>query len=486
MGSCGNLSFLSGYGILLADAVKRPRLKMTSWKRENPASQSWIDFKPGKCRCGQIILPHQVKCPVCGRDQSLLFVGLERLYEEDLKGLLTFYEIEADKNPEDYICLHHLAGVHLLNGNYDKAKSLYRAAIILEPSFAEAHLNLGVIHAYLGETNDAVRELKDYVRLDLHSPRVERVLRAISKLKGVPYEDVVQETAVKSGSLVKKNKKTPEVGTLSKKLSYRYKTTEIPKVRKVRIWTPVDTFLLLLTMIVITAWYLFPSGSRAVIDAAIGNLENQYAFTVESGEIVSAESTNPGDLNGMVGSQNSVDPGPVIVNANPTTSSYLPLAIGNRWQYIIYDTRDPSGEGRHQNESVLEMSVRSLANRADNIYEVRNGDISVYFMEKPDGLYNVINPDRPSTGTIIQVPYPPDANRTISMEGQTVTVIGEEVVETPAGFFNTIKLKYVLSDPDGQEWFIWYAQGVGIVKYVGMVGRLGNYHIRELSDFELN
>ncbi|MCX6644830.1 MAG: tetratricopeptide repeat protein, partial [bacterium] len=396
------------------------------------------------------------------------------------------YEIEADKNPEDYICLHHLAGVYVLKGDYDRAKVLYLQTIKLEPSYADSHLNLGVIHAYLDETDDAVRELKDYVRLDLHSPRVERVLRAISKLKGVPYEDVVQETVVKSGSLVKKKKNVPEIGTLSKKLSYLYKTTEIPKVRKIRIWGPIDTFLLLLTLIVIAAWYFFPSGSRAILGSAISNLENQYAFTVESGDIVATESTNPGDLTGIVNNQSAEDSEPVIVNANPSTSSYLPLAIGNRWEYVIYDTRDPSGNGSHQNETVLEMTVRGIVNSENGIYEVRNGDITVYFMESTDGLYNVINPDRPLSGKIIQVPYPPDTNRTVSMEGQTVTVIGEEVVETPAGFFNTIKLKYELRDPDGQEWYIWYAQGVGIVKYIGMVGRMGMYHVRELSEFELN
>lgn len=458
---------------------------MASWKRDKPSTQSWIDFTPGRCRCGRALLPHEIKCPNCQRGQSLLFSGLDRLYEDDLDKLLAYYETQARKNPGDFMCMHYLAGIHLLKGDYEKAASLYKQVVNLQPAFAESRLNLGVIHAYFGETDDALRELNEYVRLDLHSPRVERVLRAISKIKNVPYEDVAQEKGIKSGIPDKRKKGIPEPGPSLKTRGYRYGDAAVPhsNLRPVRSWGAIDIFLLFLVLIIAAGWYLFPSESKAIMDIPISRLEAQYAFTVTSGETGDDQETGTNDV---IDESEEEDTGPVIINANPSTSNWLPLASGNRWEYVIYDTRDPFGNGRRQNEAVLEMSVRGYANRDEGVWEVRNGELTIYFMESPEGLNSVINPDRPWMGKILQIPEPSDINRSVTREGQTVTVMAEEVVETPAGLFNALKLKYELGDPAGKEWYIWYAQGIGIVKYVGMVGRMGMWHVRELSEFELN
>lgn len=453
---------------------------MTSWNEKQSGPTNWIDYSPGRCRCRNVVLPHEVKCSKCGRDQSLLFAGLDRLYEEDLDGLLDYHLSEVKKFPDDPVRVNQLAGAYLLKGDYEKARDLYFRVAELAPDFAEAHLNLGGVLAYLGDSESAIRELNEFVKLDLHSPRVERAIRAISRLKDDPYEDGVRK---------QDRKPLPAPGTLSRRLSTGYGPPQSPKpiVKKKKSWGPIDIILLVLILLCVAGWYLLPVESRSILDAAVQNIESRYEFTVSNSELTEFEGTSD-DENGTGanrGDDESDDDEHGIINSNPATSSYLPLAHGNRWEYVIYDTRDPSGSGTRRNETVLVMTVRGYANEAEGVWEVRNGDITVYFMEKPNGIFSVINTRIPWASKIIQVPIPPDIGAARTSEGQTVTIIAEEVIETPAGLVDTIKLKYTVGLPRGTEWYIWYGRGIGIVKYVGG-GRDRMYHVRELREYELN
>jgi hypothetical protein len=424
------------------------------------------------------VQPHDPVCRNCGRKQNLLAIGLDRIYEDDLESLLSYSRDKAAEDPGDYSRTYNLAGAELLNGHYEAARELYKRVIDVNPDFPDAHLNLGVVHAHLGAADEAVAEFKKYIDLDIHSPRVERVLRAICSIKNIPYEDALYETGV-SPSLkgrpvkiqhpAKKGLPTRAVGGTM----YGQVEQVAPKPRA---WGAIDTFFLLIACCAVLAWFLLPIQTKSAINSAISGFQDRYSFSVTSEAIAAV----PGDEE-----DTGEETGPAIINANPGTSSYLPLDTGNRWEYISYDSRSPLGTGRRENESIVEMRVMGYESEEQEIWRVRNGSAEVYYVEKSNGLYSILNPDHPWSTQLIQVPYPPTDGVTRSDLDQTVTVIGTEMVETSMGLFECVKLKYTLPEPPGMEWYAWYGRGVGLVKYIGG-GRDGTYHVREIRSYELH
>jgi len=484
---------------------------------------TYLDYRTGRCRCGNALQPNQPVCPRCGRKPSLLFSGLDRLYEDDLDSLLTFLESKHNENPDDYMALFNLAGGNILNGDYETAKEQYKRVIQLNPSFPDAHLNLGIIYAVLGINEPAVRALKEYIRLDLHSPKVERVLRAISSIKNVPYEDTIKHKDFKNlnlGQGSSKPGKTVQVGppgSLDKKpLGRRFDQLPPPPQRVIRKpYGPIDIFLILIIVLAVAAWYIFPTQSRAVVDTVIGGLEDRYSFKVNDGEVIAqAEDEDEGEIevevtnsdnNGETGDSSEddeateseeEDPPPPVVNANPATTSYWPLANGNQWEFITYRTGNEDGSGQRQDESRMIMQVVALEDSRDNIWHVMRGDIDLYISEENGWVYSYSRTSRGLRSKTIQIPYPPTAGLTHN-QGQTVTVIGEETVLTAAGLFNAVKLEYVAVVPHpvdigiestsfrSETYYAWYAQGIGLVKYVTPIGS-GWYEAGELMEYELN
>lgn len=459
---------------------------------DQTGATSYVDYRPSNCKCGAKIQPHQVRCPKCGRKQTLLFEGLDRLYEDDLDGLVGTLERMAAKSPKDSMLLGQLAGAHVLKGEYEKGRDLYKRALALDPDFAEAHLNLGVILAHLGDDDSAVREFKEFIRLDVHSPRVERALRAISSIRKIPYEDALAEAGMskkakeqhrkskEARARVEVTKSLPEPGSLEKTM--RRGSIYIPKGKIIpkRQWGPIDIFLWLLVAVSVAAWYIWPMQVRAMIDDMVGDLENQYVFSVAVGNLPGTPVFEQEETE-----QAAAQDVHAIINDKPETESYLPLARNNRWEYVSYDTLDPSGAGSRENVSTMVMRVSGVANESLGIWRVLNGTETIHLTEKPNGIFSVRNPRIPWSSMITQVPYPPDIGRSARDGIQTVTVESVEVIQTELGYFRCVKLHYTLTEPEGMEWFSWYGQGVGLVKYMGK--SLDNvYHVRELRSYELH
>ncbi len=440
--------------------------------------QGHVDYRPSRCRCGAAVQPHELVCHNCGRQQNLLLLGLDRLYEDDLPGAIAWHEGKVRENPDDHSRIHQLAGVKLLNGEYDAARELYRRAISLNPDIPEAHLNLGVIQAVLGDDDEAVKEFKEFIKLDLHSPRVERVLRAVCAIKNIPYEDALYETGVRPAVVGRKAKLQStarrKIGTDMSGGTLYSPVTSVEA--KPRTWGAIDTFLLLIACCAILAWFFLPLQTKDLINKTIASLQNRYTFTVTSDHVVAMPENEE--------EESEEDEGPAIINADTESRSYLPLATDNRWEYMSYDSRNPLGTGNRENESIVEVRVLGMESIAQNIWRVRNGSNTFYYVEKNTGLYSIINPDHPWSTQIIQVPYPPDDGVTRTDLDQTVTVIGTEIVETSLGLIECVKLKYTLPEPSGTTWYAWYGRGIGLVKYIGG-GRDGTYHVRVLRSFEL-
>ena len=130
------------------------------------------------------------------------------------------------------------------------------------------------------------------------------------------------------------------------------------------------------------------------------------------------------------------------------------------------------------------MTVTGLSNSAKGIWKVQNGTDTVYYVENDNGLYSVDSTSAPWGTEFIQVPYPPTVGRTVTTQGQTVSVEAEEDVKTVAGTFHCVKLKYTTDEPSLPGWIAWYGQGIGLVKYQGQDPD-GTYHVLELRTYSL-
>jgi len=451
----------------------------------DPPGSRAVDYRPTRCRCGAVILPHNVWCSACGREQNLFFVGLDRLYEKDLDKLLHYHRSEVEGKPGDFMRLFQLAGVYLLRNEYETARDIYRKVVELEPEFADARLNLGGVLASLGEKDDAVDQLQEFVKLDLHSPRVERVIKAICAIRNIPYEDALKETAPKefeSGMPVKH--RGAKISSTGKPVlrGARYISPPPPKpMVKKRAWGAIDIFLLLVICIGAAAWFIFPSQSQDVINSTVKFVEGKYRFTV---------TTNPPegyiDENAVAGEEAvEEEPEPEIINLDPAIDSYFPMAVGYKWEYFVFDTRDPDGYGPRSQETTQEMTVEQFVDADKGLWKLLNGPNPVYYTERRTGVYAGSDSRGLWSTLFIQLPLPAEVGKTITQGGQTATVIGTEVLVTSAGKIECVKVHIQSSRPVGTEWYSWYGRGIGLVKYVGG-GRDGVYHVRELKSFELD
>jgi len=462
---------------------------MKSWKTDPQAART-VDYRPTRCRCGAVIQPHNVVCHSCRRKQNLFFSGLDRLHEKNLDKLLEYHRSEVERHPADFMRLHQLAGVHLLRGEYETARDLYRKVIAMAPDFPDARLNLGGVLAHLGDKDDAVKHLQEFVRLDLHSPRTERVIRAICSIRNIPYEDAMRETSPKeigTGAAVnvtasgRAKISAPGKPAIRGSIYNNKMPKPVPVVKK-RRWGAIDLLLLILIVMAVAGWFLFPAQSKTLISSIIEIVESEYRFTVTSEQpdgIIDDDSASEDDE--MAGGN---DPETGIINLDPSIDSYFPLAQGYKWEYYTYQSRNPDGLGTRERETVIEMTVDSLVDSEKGLWKVQNGDTSVYYTEKRTGIYAGTSAGGSWSTLFIQLPLPPDDGKTSSTGGQVATVVGTEVLDTAVGKIQCVKVHVTSSLPEGAEYYAWYGRGIGLVRYIG-TGRNNIYFIRELKSFDL-
>jgi len=489
------MSFVASYCISNKVCKEEPA-HMNPKIPDQPGATYYIDYRPAKCRCGVMLQPHQLVCPNCGRKQTLLFQGLDRLYEDDIEGLIKTFERMAEKSPNDAMLLDQLAGSYLLNGEYEKAKANYQMALKIDPMLADAHLNLGGVLGYLGEKEAAIKELKEFVRLDLHSPRVERALRAIATLEGRSYEDVLAETGAKKGSIRpdrelrrSRSARREDPKAMDRKMArgtmYSSMVRAVkPVVRAKRAFGIFDVILWVFALVVTGMIYFMPEKVDGMVNNALADIETQYVFHAESGDLPGTPIFHDIVQEEEDEEDEEEEPPGAIINEDPESDSYFPLARDNRWEYVTYDSANARGTGERTNESTVVVRVTGISNSFHRIWRIHNGPDTVFYIERNDGLYSVIGPNGPMSLLITQVPYPPEIGSARDDDGQIMEVVAEEFVETSMGIFRCIKIHYT-QEATGKEWWGWYAQGVGIVKYISG-GRGEPYHVRELVSYDLN
>ncbi|HEX9746134.1 MAG TPA: tetratricopeptide repeat protein, partial [bacterium] len=134
-------------------------------------TQAFIDYRPTRCRCNAVVHPHHVQCLHCGRRQNLLFEGLEKVDAENLMELVSKLQEEFRAIPYDYLVQHKLGKAYILLGKYDEARTVLGALLQKKTDLWDARLNLGILHACLGEKELAVTELEYWLRNNPHSSK---------------------------------------------------------------------------------------------------------------------------------------------------------------------------------------------------------------------------------------------------------------------------------------------------------------------------
>ncbi|UCE89659.1 MAG: tetratricopeptide repeat protein, partial [Pseudomonadota bacterium] len=69
-------------------------------------------------------------------------------------------------NPDNAAAYNHLGIVHRQRGDFKKAQDAYRQALKIEPDYALAHRNLGILYdLYMGDLSRALKHYERYQAL---------------------------------------------------------------------------------------------------------------------------------------------------------------------------------------------------------------------------------------------------------------------------------------------------------------------------------
>lgn len=117
--------------------------------------------------------------------------GYEAQRRGDEAGALAFYQKAAALDPS-YAVAHNDVGVLLeRQGRLEEAGRSYRQALTLEPDYLEAHMNLAMLYERLGNTDQAITHwLKSYQSGDPHDPRTARAHKRLVALGVLKASDM--------------------------------------------------------------------------------------------------------------------------------------------------------------------------------------------------------------------------------------------------------------------------------------------------------
>jgi len=188
----------------------------------------------------------------------------------------------------------------------------------------------------------------------------------------------------------------------------------------------------------------------------------------------------------------------ISCNGEHDGTDYLPLAVGNQWTYdmiyrmITIDTIQVAGTSITEitSDTVLNNNLEVLEQITTNTWDslLPNSVDTTYLLLTDDYLfvYDDLADTDPDTSLVLPfaggnawIVYA-DTTDTLSAE-----VLGQETVVVPAGSYNSCwNVEYVSL---GQTQNDWFAQDVGIVKYLMVIDQQTTVieFSKELSSFDL-
>jgi hypothetical protein len=155
-----------------------------------------------------------------------------------------------------------------------------------------------------------------------------------------------------------------------------------------------------------------------------------------------------------------------------SSPNYFPHNDGYSWEYtcrltvgstlesewtktVYFDGTATLSDNRVVQKLLISEEVASASVKACSIVG-GNG----YYQINDGGVYRYGNLSNPTTEATLILPFPLEVGNTWEREGMgTFEVLGVETVEVPAGTFEVFKIGL-----QGDEFYEWYADGVGMVK----------------------
>jgi len=99
-------------------------------------------------------------------DQAYTNMGLMLLQQDRQKEAEQSLLAAIKRNNQDAVAYNHLAIIKRQQGKFSEAEQYYRQAIELEPNYANAHLNLGILlDIYLQQLAQALQHYQQYQQL---------------------------------------------------------------------------------------------------------------------------------------------------------------------------------------------------------------------------------------------------------------------------------------------------------------------------------
>ncbi len=103
-------------------------------------------------------------------------LGLAYIKIKNYKGAEQAFQRAISQNNRDAVAYNHIGILNRLQGHFDKARLAYEKAIDVDPEYAQAHLNLGILYdIYLQNLKLALNQYETYQTLtDSQDKTVDR------------------------------------------------------------------------------------------------------------------------------------------------------------------------------------------------------------------------------------------------------------------------------------------------------------------------
>ncbi|MCP4490852.1 MAG: tetratricopeptide repeat protein [Gammaproteobacteria bacterium] len=93
-------------------------------------------------------------------------LGLAYINTENYKGAEQAFQRAISQNNSDVVAYNHLGIISRMQGRFDKARLAYEEAIDIDPEYAQAYLNLGILYdIYLQDLKRALIQYQTYQTL---------------------------------------------------------------------------------------------------------------------------------------------------------------------------------------------------------------------------------------------------------------------------------------------------------------------------------
>jgi Flp pilus assembly protein TadD len=160
--------------------------------------------------------------------------GMDMLAHGEFEKAARYFLDQTKKHPDDPRAFNELGYSYVRLKMYDQASDAYNVAIKLKPDYLEAHLNLGTMHLYKMDPQNAYFELTKAIRIDpnceacrvnlawtyINMNRFDQALEQINKANEIVgndkkyayLEETIRKGKEKFDKEVEENKKKAEQG----------------------------------------------------------------------------------------------------------------------------------------------------------------------------------------------------------------------------------------------------------------------------------